>query len=270
MKLVLKAFKKHVINSYVISFPKSGRTWLKHIISCYIKFAYNCYEKNAGFREPIKNSLWRKFPNIEFTHDVADIPYQDNYSYDSLINIFNPRIYSSKNNILLIRDPRDVVVSYYHHKVSREKIIVGKAPYSGTIDDFIKDSIYGIKKIVVFMNLWAQVLRDDANYMLVRYEDMRRNEFEVVEKILNHFGVIIDKELLESALKASSFENMKKEERILLSGKLNDNNQMKTRKGMVGGYNDEISDDMVSYIDVYINDNLDSLYDYYSYHTCRR
>ena len=120
-KIIRCAIEKYFIDSYIISFPKSGRTWLKTVIHHYIGSLYgydmaNSFVAKEGKYPKIRIRKRKRVPLIYFTHDVADIPYQDNLSYCQLEDVFNVNRYARRKNIFLMRDPRDVLVSYNFNK----------------------------------------------------------------------------------------------------------------------------------------------------------
>ena len=90
---------------YVISFPNSGRTWLKHMLFEIIK-------------ELHINEL-----NIEFSHDNSEIIIEDGTRIDpNIIFQYTDRYkYRRAKVIFLCRDPRDIIASNYHQVTKRER-----------------------------------------------------------------------------------------------------------------------------------------------------
>ena len=71
-------------------------------------------------------------PKIDFTRNFFDF-FQDAGERPRLIDT---DINARKRLVLLVRDPRDVAVSYSHHDHDQEKV------FTGSLDDFVRSDIY--------------------------------------------------------------------------------------------------------------------------------
>jgi hypothetical protein len=78
-----------------------------------------------------------------------------------------------KHVIHIVRDPRDVAVSFYHHNVK-----AGNIPENYPMDDFIPrfiaaefDSRWGCWAESVIS--WLVLRRENPNFLMLRYEDMK-------------------------------------------------------------------------------------------------
>ena len=88
------------IDSYIVSYPKIGRTWLYKILSL--------YSNKVNTKNYIKNRKIIKFDNkyIKFIHDCSDpSPYPV-----KPIKFRNQDLVHKKDNTL--RDPREIIVSF--------------------------------------------------------------------------------------------------------------------------------------------------------------
>lgn len=219
---------------FLISYPKSGRTWLRTMIGKYLcellnlsdKMVLNIHflSKNAGISP------------IILSHDESD-----KYSYH-----YHPKTkqkYSNNKVIFLIRDVKDIIVSNYHHVRFRLKL------FQGSISEFIQDDLYGIKTILNFYKIWYRNQNVPENFLLLKYEDLHKNGMKTLCKCLLFLGFLkIDDGILKKAIEFSSFKNMKKlEKNQFFSDKTlkpkdpNDNRTYKVRKGKVGGYKSSLS-----------------------------
>ena len=211
----------------VLSFPKSGRTWLRAILGKYLELTYGIV-----FTTEFDDFARDKLPKIKFTHNLQRMSY------------FSGKI------IFLTRDPRDVVVSYYYQKKYRDKT------YSGTMSDFIRDKKYGFRHVIAFMNGLVRLHRLRPNSLLVTYEQLHANPHTTVEAVLSFLNLSLDRDGLTQAIDFCSFENMQRLEKEggFLSFRLQPTDPTnldtyKVRKGKVGGYRDELALKDLAYLD---------------------
>jgi hypothetical protein len=108
---------------------------------------------------------------------------------------------------------------------------------------------------------------------MLRYEDLKQDPHTALRKILEFLDIYdYTDEQIDRAVELSSFENMKKAERNRESSSpwLNPGRRpvakaMKVRKGKVGGYRDEMTDEDIEYVNHVINTYLtDELAEYKS------
>ncbi len=229
-------------NFFFVSFPKSGRTWVKVILYKYFTEYYKIDIKSLNFKKIFKKN--KKMPLILFTH-----------FYEGVKKIKNKKEHFSraknKNIIFLIRNPRDVVVSYYFHLFKRDRT------YTKNIHEFIKDENYGIKRTIDFMNdIYKN--RDKYNKLFfIKYEALKNDPEKEIKKLLRFIeGDKINHDILKKAIEFGNFENMKKLEEInyfnnssLKAKNKNDNNNRKTRKGKINGYLDYLSEEDIEYVE---------------------
>ena len=106
--------------------------------------------------------------------------------------------------ILLIRDPKDTMTSYYHFY----RLVMS---YSGTWDQFfemIKENqlIYG--DYFDWYADWAKI-RELENVLCIRYEDIKNDHIGTVNKIARFIGKQLSDEKLLTIIEATTFTRMK-------------------------------------------------------------
>lgn len=242
-RLVLK-YSVPTAQICIVSFPKCGRTWLHFILANYYSQKYNL---------PIKNNvqqmskLHKKVPAIVLTHD------------GKVVNKItkSKKTYANKKVLFLVRDPRDIVLSYYHHCKTRDKI------YNGGISEFIRDADFGIEPIVEFIRTWINNQHIPREFLMISYEDMMTDTYSEMDKILNFLGEEQpDQMILEQSIAAGSFKEMQKREKkgdLNFSGlrdKVNNDNALKVRSGKVGASKEELSESDQLYLDQVISSKL--------------
>ncbi len=229
---------------YVVSFPKSGRTWLRSMIGKYLVAHYQI--QGVDFSEIKKlSSKAYEIPKVVFTHDQN--PHKR--APDELVSTFGK--YRKGKIILLIRDPRDVIVSLYHHRSSRTK------GFAGSIGEFIRMKSGGIDSLIRFYNIWGADLEGTHNKLILRYEDLRTDPEAGLSKVLAFIGVTdISPKLVSEVVAELSFAKMQKMEinqevdaMWLRTADVGNPNARKVREGKVGGYVKHLGPDDIRYIE---------------------
>jgi len=258
---------------YLLSYPKCGRTWLTLQLGRAISQHYAVEVPNllklSSFGEQIP-----EVPHIRLTHDDQPHrkrPHELSPTREKL---------AGKKVILMVRDPRDVIVSYYHHKSHREPLrdfwwFQGKrkethSRFQGTLADFLDEEIGGFDTLLRYYEIWLDARHTPAAFMLLRYEDMQADPAGQLRRVLDFMGLaaITDAEVKE-AVEYASFHNMRKIEAgeevksfKLKAGDVNDPSSYKVRRGKVGGYRDELTAAQIARLERKMAASLSASYGY--------
>jgi hypothetical protein len=252
------------------SYGKSGRTWVRVMISRYYQLVYNLPDNILmGFDNYTR--LNKDIPKIFFTHD--------NYLRGYTGNVDSKKDFYHKKTVLLVRKPQDVAVSQFFqwkYRMRPEKKAMNKYPAHEaniTVYDFVKDPNQGLAHIIEFMNNWAKELAKIENLLVVRYEDLRTNPEREMGRIVEFLGLEVNEEFLKDTAEFASVENLRKKEQenyFWRSGSrvqakdVNDPNTFKVRKAKVGGYRDYFDDDQVAELDSMVDSGLLPVFGYTS------
>lgn len=248
--------KKEVI---IASYPKAGRTWITLLISRIIQKKYD-FNENCVINIEKMSQLIMNLPIFRVSHE-EDLIDKKNISYQEF------RIkYSGKKVLLIARDPRDIVVSYYFHEKRR------KQRYSGSLSDFLDKKRGGFQSIIRYYNLWSSMKKYLKNIMIIRYEDFKKDPKKEVKKVLKFIGIFnVDEKIIDEAIKFSSFNNMKKMEmenrfnvNRLKSGNKRDIESYKVRRGIVGGYKNYLNEKDIEKLNNKMK-HLSRIYGYYNH-----
>ena len=186
-------------------------------------------------------------PKAGFTHDNADL--WGSRGYQELRA--DKSVFHGKKVLFLIRDPKDILVSCYFHATRRIDA------YDGSISDFVRDTRFGICKVLAFHNIWYANRHVPGEFSLVRYEDMHRLPDMAFRHALEFIGVRqIDDDVFNRAVQHASFESMQRMERdqvvpstILRPALVSDAESYKVRRGRIGGHRDYLGHEDIRYID---------------------
>lgn len=246
----------------VVSFGKSGRTWLRVMLS-------RLYQQMHGLPERSMLSfdnfhrMNRAIPRIFFTHDT----YIGDYTgrKDSKAPFYDKKV------VLLVRDPRDVAVSQFFqwkHRMKEHKRAINKYPKGGSdvsVFDFVMESDAGLVWVIDFLNVWAREAGKIEHFFLLRYEDLKSHPQEMLKKLAEFMGTPATDEQISEAVEFSSYENMKKMEAKntfwlsggrLAPGDRSNPDSYKVRRAKVGGYRDYFDDQQVEQIEELISERL--------------
>jgi hypothetical protein len=225
-------------DAFIVSYPKTGRTWLRVMLGQFL----------AGRLEGAEDVLLDTYAISEragikktlFSHDgpfllFSGAPYQQQR--------FHAETYRSRDVIFLVRDVRDTLVSSYFQESQRMRT------YGGSISDFLRDDVFGVRRIVTFYNLWYENRAVPRSFLLARYEAMHADPCAVLAAAVKALGVVNPgAEALQAAVYYASFDNMKRMDPMMQPGRAGSGESFKVRRGKIGGYADYMSPPDLDYV----------------------
>lgn len=227
------------VDTFIVSYPKSGRTWLRALIGKYLITKYDISERDFINIESITSQA--PVDNVLLTHAGSSWMNEPEEVSDF-------KTYSDRKVILLERGIKDTLVSAFFHASYRNKI------FHGNISQFIRDDEFGIKKILSFYKTWGDYCTKHLdNVLTITYEQLHENAGEILIQTLNFIGEEnINHLSVEKSVEECSFHNLQKIEnqKKILSRKsyLVTPTARKIREGKVNGYKKYLSNEDILYI----------------------
>lgn len=244
-----RAFRK--CDVVFLSPGKSGRTWVRAMLSQVFHLAFKT-PIDALIENDNLQRLNRRVPAMFFTHGAAEPP--------ALLQRLTAKGLRKKGVIALVRDPRDVLVSHYHHRQNRSARF-GKRQGSDqratpeTVGNFVFRE-RRIERLVTRINEFETLTTALPNGHLFQYEAFRREPAAQLERMLRAIDCSVDNAHVEAAVAFTKFERLKKREAErfyrtidLQPGDPERPNSFKVRRGQVGGYKDELTADEIEELD---------------------
>lgn len=239
-----------------LSPAKSGRTWLRAMLSHVYHLSYGTPIDELVSRDRFHRREPR-IPRFFFSHNDDNEPYL-------LQRQLTPHGLRRKTVICLVRDPRDVVVSFFHQRRHRSKQVTAEQRFGddATVTDaFVRDALATVTAKVDRLAALAAAHHDGH---LFRYEDLHAEpaaELARLLRVLGHHDV--PQRHIEAAVDFASFEQLKQREAAgffrsdnLRPADTAEPNSFKVRRGRIGGYRDELSPEQVVTMDRMIDTTL--------------
>ena len=150
--------------------------------------------------------------------------------------------------IVVMRNPKDVITSYYY----MHKKIDFMGPFKGSFDQFF--DLFKAKELqfgdMFEYNLSWWRHRGNGHYLFLRYEDMKRDVKAAIGKIADLCNVTLTRDQVNTIAEYCQFETMRESKPVKRSlGQFNVPVGNFMRKGIVGDWKNELSQDQSEYID---------------------
>jgi hypothetical protein len=208
----------------VVSYPKAGRTWLRVMLDA------------LGV-------------HAEYTHFGAGV--KDAQLIEEIRG--NPLWCHGRTTLLLVRDPRDTLVSSFFQATKRRHV------YAGDITAFVRDPRFGIEKLARWNLMWAELPLHQQRFGLVTYEALRSDPRAMLRGVVHFFGADRSDAAIDGAVEGADIDVMRAKEvsgaytekygKALKPGDVADRDSYKVRRGVVGGYRESLSEGDVAYCD---------------------
>lgn len=187
---------------FVVSYPRSGSTWTRFLIG------------NLVFtEEPVTfANIEQYMPSIYICSDRT-LRRQPRPRLLTSHESFDP---AYKIIIYVVRDPRDVAISYYHYCIKNHDV-AGDYPLEAFIPRYISAKVnptydrWGSWADNVMS--WLAMREHQRGFLLLRYEDMVENPERELAKVATVLDIDATPERIRRATQLSSADHMRKLEK---------------------------------------------------------
>jgi len=211
---------------FIVGYPKSGNTWFQDLAAA---LAFGALPEFA--------------PLIlvqDLVPDVHAVPHYKRHATPMFFKSHAMPTPDYKRVVYLLRDGRDVMVSYYHQLVDLMNVKV----------DFLEAVRTGA---YFFPCKWHEHVEawlanpHAAKMIVINYKDLKNNTVHELQRFCDFAGLKRSPEFLKMIAEETTFEKMRDRE---IKWRLDDPKwpQGKTfrRRGVVGGYKDEMPPEVLS------------------------
>jgi len=194
-------FRVYPDDTFVVSYPRSGNTWTRFLIA----------------------NLLHPDQNVSFTNIEQLIPDTSSQSNRALKRTPRPRIIKTHQYfdhrygklIYIVRDPRDVALSYYDFQ-RKYMQIADEYPLDRYVDEFVTGKLISADWGTWSENVasWIFTRGNSPTFLLLRYEDMMNDTAQELTRIANFLAVNSDTSRIQQAIERSSADRMRKLEKL--------------------------------------------------------
>lgn len=181
-------------DTFVCSYPKSGNTWVRFLISNL---------KNTKDKITFRN-IESYVPTVKRSKEKIE-----NLGRPRYMKTHRPLYGKFPKMVYIYRDVRDVAISYYHYSIEYgwyqgglKEFIRGEWPWNGSFGTW-SEHVEGALD-------YAKENPDDA--LLLCYEDMLEDPVPSVRRLARFCHIDVNEEELHDAIEACEFEKLKKKE----------------------------------------------------------
>lgn len=191
-------------NLYFATIQKSGSQWLKAILD------------DARIREytKLKSYPQHHYDGNEF-HEIFP-----RYTFIPGVYLSYPIFWKFVNKpenykvIYVIRDPRNIVVSWYHSVLKTHRALPGVLLMREKLKQLSIEEglIYGIKHLgykFAEMRSWIELSHEDDKVLIVKFEDLIENSQENLVTLFEFLEIEIPKKVIENVVKDYTKDKMR-------------------------------------------------------------
>ena len=213
---------------FLATYPRSGTTWMRFLL----------YEAISG--NP-----------AEFGSVAEGIPYIGKHEMaprlihggSRLIQTHEKLCDSNRDVIYMVRDPRNVVVSQFHHYVRRKDNVIPNN-FDAFFDGWLSGKFVPFGRWDEHVEFWLEApRRKGGRIQVIRYEDLRREPIRTLRTALAFLGYSLSDETLAAIVENNTMQRMQeKEDKHFAKWRASSGDRRFIRSGTVGNWKESLSE----------------------------
>ncbi|XP_075696102.1 sulfotransferase 2B1-like isoform X2 [Rhinoderma darwinii] len=251
---------------YIVSYPKSGTTWMMEILSL--------IRRNGDFTwcREVPNYMRIPWLDVSGIGEQLVVGCQSPRFLSSHLPIqcFPKYLSSSKAKVIYTaRSPKDVLVSLYHYA---HMSYVIKKPNS--FDEFIEDFLQGRVPFGSWFDHikgWME-MKDNKNFLFVTYEELSQDLRGTIKKICTFLEKELEEQAIDSVVENSRFNTMKNNNMsnnsLVPDYIMDTKNNNFMRKGIIGDWKNHFTQKQNEYMDIIYQEKMKDLNVKFSWDEC--
>jgi Sulfotransferase domain len=233
-----------------VSYPKSGRTWVRFLVDAYLADLHAIQVSNVFEVERRLDPRWR----IEWTHLTGAMIQL--LPYDRIAQITEVELSSldGRTCVWLSRDPYATLASAYFQARDRVKV------FEGTPSELIRSPLFGARKLAAFEALMESLRDRFSSFTPLTYEGFQADPAAGLRTVLEALGAEVDPERIGKAVGLGAFDSLRRLARTpeyagtpIAPADPGNPDSDKVRRGGDGGWRELFSEEDAAYIDSVIS-----------------
>lgn len=255
---------------WLASYPKSGNTWMRILLTNYLRDAQEPADINALDGGPIASARaafddhvgieasdltqdeierYRPFVYEQMSRQAKEplfLKVHDAFTYTPFGYPLISKA-ATAGVIYLLRNPMDVAVSFAHHSAASLERMVRKM---GEADYAFVDSPHSLynqlrQKLLTWSgHVTSWVDEPDLRVLVVRYEDLKADPIAGFRAVIQFCGLADDARRIEKAVRFSQFEQVQQQEAQHGFAEKMPTAKSFFRKGQVGSWREELTPEL--------------------------
>ncbi|XP_046437572.1 sulfotransferase 1B1-like [Daphnia pulex] len=262
----ISRFQPRSDDVWVVTFPKCGTTWTQELVWMILN---NC--DPIGSKAPlIVRSPFLEFPymigsclppehsKMLITLDkVEQMPSPRVIKSHLPFYLLNPKLLDTCKVVYVARNPKDVIVSYFHH----HKLI----QFHNFTEDVEKFARYFMDDELLFSPFFPHIIeawnkRHNPNMLFLFYEDLKKDLLGEIKKVATFLDKSLSEEQLKNLKEHLKFDTFSKNESVNMEmakklGGFNPDGHF-IRKGKTGDWKNHFGPEVNKKIDEWMEKNL--------------